>query len=293
MKLCMPGSSKTCTTSARQMKRHKLLLCTAAAALSTRAWAFSVPASPLSRRSPTVLMPSTKSLEPPSTHFYRTIPGCSSSVRYMASGSQDGGGFLSKITDTVKSAAKSVLPASWFQSEEEKQRAIERKRIQNEVKGSIQEVLKDAPLPVKMLGSMFGPLMSSAMSSMADSLAEQQRTAEDYLSQARLFIQSDEAVTRIIGEPVQVGSPFSQSSSTSSINGKTTKRVELGFPVSGSRGSGVAQLSATEAGIQRLIVQAQGRQINVRLSARPNKFSGGGNDDDVIEAEIIEKNTRR
>lgn len=220
-------------------------------------------------------------------------------ARYMSYGSNNnnnnngGGGFLDTITNAAKSAAKSVLPSSWFQSEKEKQAAIERKRVQKEVSGGIQEVLKDAPLPIRMMGSMFGPLVSSAMSTMAESLAEQQSVAEDYLSQARQFLQSDPSVTRLLGEPIQVGSPFSQSSSSSSINGRTSTRIELGFAVQGSRVSGVAQLSATEAGIQRLIVQAQGRQIDVNLSSTPyGRVGGTRGDDDIIEAEIVEKDTR-
>jgi hypothetical protein len=204
------------------------------------------------------------------------------------------GGFLSTITNAAKSAAKSILPSSWFQSEKEKQAAMERKRVQKEVSGGIKEVLKDAPLPIRMMCSMFGPLVSSAMSTMAESLAEQQSVAEDYLSQARQFLQSDESVARLLGDSIQVGTPFSQSSSSSSINGRTSTRIELGFPVQGSRMSGTAQLSATEKGIQRIILQAQGRQIDVNLSSTPyDKLKGSRRgSDDIIEAEIIEKDTR-
>lgn len=203
-----------------------------------------------------------------------------------------GGGWLDTITNT----AKSILPSTWFQSEKEKQKAIERQRVRDEVNGGLQQMLKDAPLPIRMMGSMVGPLMSSAMSSMAESMAEQQKTVEEYMAQARMALQADEAVTRVLGEPVQVGAPFSQSSSTQSINGQTTTRVEIGFPVNGPRESGMAQLSATQDGLQRLTVQAAGRQISVNLNAPrggPRKFSSrSDNKDDVIEAEIIDKDTR-
>jgi hypothetical protein len=222
-----------------------------------------------------------------------------STVRYMSYGSSnnnsnDDSGFLGTITKAAKSAAKSILPSSWFQSEKEKQAEIERRRVKNEISSGIKEVFKDAPLPIRMMGSMFGPLVSSAMSTMAESLAEQQKVSEDYILQARQFLQSDVSVTRLLGESIQVGAPFSQSSSSSSINGITSTRIELGFPVQGSNGiSGIAQLSATEMGIQRLIVQAQGSQIDVNLSSTPySKVRGSGRNDDIVEAEIIEKDTR-
>jgi len=210
------------------------------------------------------------------------------------------GGVLDKIKNAATSVAKSILPTSWFQTEKEKQQAMERQRVKDEVKGGLTELLKDAPLPVRMMGKMMGPLVSSAMSTMAESMAEQQKSIEETLSQATMYLQSDEAVTRLLGPDPQVGAPFSQSSSTTSINGQTKTRLQIGFPVSGSRSSGMAQLSATEAGIERIVLQVDGRQINVSLasssSSRRKSFSGGSSkndDDNIIEAEIIEKDTRR
>eukprot|EP00977_Amphora_coffeiformis_P001867 scaffold360_cov192-Amphora_coffeaeformis.AAC.7 len=172
------------------------------------------------------------------------------------------GGVLDKIKNAATSVAKSILPTSWFQTEKEKQQAMERQRVKDEVKGGLTELLKDAPLPVRMMGKMMGPLVSSAMSTMAESMAEQQKSIEETLSQATMYLQSDEAVTRLLGPD--------------------------------------PQLSATEAGIERIVLQVDGRQINVSLasssSSRRKSFSGGSSkndDDNIIEAEIIEKDTRR
>lgn len=139
------------------------------------------------------------------------------------------------------------------------------------------------------------PLMSSAMASLKTSLEEQQQAVEDLMIEAKRYISSDESVIRLLGEPIQVGAPFSQSSSTSSINGKTTTNVELAFPVSGSMGSGIARLTASEAGVQRIDVQANGRTIPVDLTSSGSRFSSkrSSRDDDIIEAEIIEKDTKR
>ena len=45
---------------------------------------------------------------------------------------------------------------------------------------------------------------------------------------------------------VSCGDPYSQSTSSQSINGVTTKMTLLEFPISGERGSGVAQVEARE-----------------------------------------------
>lgn len=45
---------------------------------------------------------------------------------------------------------------------------------------------------------------------------------------------------------VTCGAPFSQSTSSQSINGVTSKRTALEFPVSGTMGSGTVQVDATE-----------------------------------------------
>ena len=298
-------AQSTATVSRRPLlsRTRHFLWFTAAAALST------LPGNPLVVRAFTVrpVAPS----PPAATGYHYNCqsknhrlfsPTCTSSptTRHFSSRNNNnnnnddkgGGGLL----DTITNAAKSILPSTWFQSEKEKQKAIERQRVRDEVNGGLQQMLKDAPLPIRMMGRMVGPLMSSAMSSMAESMAEQQQTVEEYMAQARMALQADEAVTRVLGEPLQVGAPFSQSSSTQSINGQTTTRVEIGFPVNGPRGSGMAQLSATQDGMQRLIVQAAGRQISVNLNAPrggPRKFSSrNDNNDDVIEAEIIDKDTR-
>lgn len=291
------ASGVTSSCANRMYRRNKLWLCAAAATFSTLpdGQAFHVARPPASR----ITQRHSLHIERSLPHIHLPCPS-TTTVRHLSSQNSNdngSGGVLSTIKNAAKSVAKSVLPSSWFQSEKEKQAAIERKRVKEEVSGGMSELLKDAPLPVRMMGKMMGPLVSSAMSTMAESMAEQQQTVQDYLTQATMYLETDESVIRVLGEPVQVGSPFSQSSSTSSINGQTTTRVEIGFPVSGSRSSGTAQLAATEAGIQRLVVQADGRQINVSLTSskkRPKSSSGrNAEDDDVIEAEIVEKDTRR
>jgi hypothetical protein len=217
-------------------------------------------------------------------------------------GGSDGGGGGGGFLEKVGSAVKSILPASWFQSEQEKRAAIERRRVKDEISGGLSDLLKDAPLPIRMVGSLVRPLISSAMSSLAETMAEQQESVSSLMSTAQLCLESDERVAQLLGGGggrLQVSNPFSQSSSTSSINGQSTSRVDLAFEVYGAVQSGVVRLSASNGKITQLSLQAaNGRVVEVRTS--PSSFSRSrvlGKDDDdsssnIIEAEIIEKKPR-
>lgn len=199
----------------------------------------------------------------------------------------------------LKKMAKSVLPKKWFQSEEEQKVELARQQVKDNVSGSIKELLKDAPLPVRMVGSMVAPLLSRAASELSEGMAEQQQQVETVIRDAKALILGDDVACQAIGEPIQVGAPFSQSSSTSIINGQKSVNIALAFPVEGSRSSGVAQAQANQNGITQLVLQVDGRQINVSLSKRgtssgrvgKNHQTGGSkyDDGDIIEAEIIEK----
>eukprot|EP00568_Trieres_chinensis_P002899 CAMPEP_0183309678 /NCGR_PEP_ID=MMETSP0160_2-20130417/25476_1 /TAXON_ID=2839 ORGANISM="Odontella Sinensis, Strain Grunow 1884" /NCGR_SAMPLE_ID=MMETSP0160_2 /ASSEMBLY_ACC=CAM_ASM_000250 /LENGTH=298 /DNA_ID=CAMNT_0025473739 /DNA_START=208 /DNA_END=1104 /DNA_ORIENTATION=- len=205
-------------------------------------------------------------------------------------------GFLEKAAD----AAKSILPSNWFKTEEQKKAQLARKRTEREIKGGLSEVLKDAPLPVRMMGGLLGSVASKAVAGLAETMEEQRRTMEGLLEDARSLIASDFNVAGALGEPVSVGNPFSQSSSTSSINGRTTTRVQASFPVSGSIGEGIATMVADGEGIQQLSVNVGGRTFNVNPSGSGSgQISGsvmGGTkrmgrnarDGDVIDAEIID-----
>ena len=201
----------------------------------------------------------------------------------------------------LKKTAKSLLPSSWFQSEEEKRAAIERQRVQDDLKGGLKELFKDAPLPVRMIGGMVAPLLTNVMSGLAETMAEQQEVVDDVLNEARQYLAADPAVAQMLGDGgIQVGTPFSQSSSSTSINGQTTTQVQLAFPVTGSLQSGVAQVVSANGKLQRLVLQVGGRTTAVSLSsktpsARTFRNRGprsGSPDDDIIEAEIIEKDTK-
>jgi len=220
-------------------------------------------------------------------------------TRNYATNNNDDDSYLSK----VKGAAKSILPQKWFQTEEEKKAEIQRVKVQNEVTGGLAEILKDAPLPIRMLGKMVGPIMSKLASGLAETMAEQQASVQNVMNDAKSCLYGDETVRQTLGEPISVAdTPFSQSSSSSNMNGQTTSRTELSFQVSGSRNSGIARAIASQDGIQALTLDVDGRVINIDVTKRGSvsaRMAGSGKYDgddiieaEIVEAEIIEKNTK-
>lgn len=199
-----------------------------------------------------------------------------------------GGNILKKAGDKIKS----ILPFGSSKTEEEKL-AMQRKA---EIKGGINTMLKDMPLPVRLMGRMVAPLLSNA----AEQIAEQSRQAADMIEEARVRIVNDPAITSKLGEPVQVGQPFSQSSSTMIINGKSSAKINASFQVGGPYGTGIATMECADGEIVNLIVNVNGMNIKVG-SAGWNSFGSSSpyssssssttssKKGDIIEAEIIEK----
>ena len=274
------------------MKLNNLLYVTAAAAFSTSAQAWAVTPAPvhLQHRN-TILLPRTSFLNQDRNSGTRLYFSSSTRLYFSSSRKDDGDEGLFSI---VGNAVKSALPTKWFGSDEEKQKLQRRQEMKDQVTGGLDQVFKDAPLPIKMMGKVVGPLMGNLMSTLAETVADQQRTTEALLEEAQGYLIADPVVVDTLGEGIRLGTPFSQSSSTTSINGKTQSRVELALPVSGNRASGVAKLLATQDGISQILVEAGGRAINVSLTFSQqgpgfSSFSSPSNYDNVIEAQIIDK----
>ena len=227
-------------------------------------------------------------------------------------------GLLSK----AKSVAQKFLPKKWFQSDEERRRAAELQQVQDQVSGGLRELFKDAPLPLRVLGRAIAPLLSNLLSAAAETAAAQQTTIDAVQKQTLACLNADPAVARALcgggatTAVVTLGTPVSQASSSSSINGQTRVRVELVMPVTAAGGTsadnvvlqppqGVVRVVATGDGqsdptLQLLEVQVQGRVISVSTTPGPSssRFAASnrksdGPDDDIIEAEIVEKKKNR
>lgn len=163
--------------------------------------------------------------------------------------------FLEKAGDAIKS----IIPFGKKKSE-----AITKKqRAKEEVSSSIDKIFQDAPLGVRMFGKMMKPLVSSLAGNLAEAVEEQSRQMSDLLSDARGYIIRNAECSRYLGEPIEVSSPFSQSSSTVSINGKTESRISASFTVTGRNGSAVATMNSSNGNIDRLYLNVNGRNIEI------------------------------
>eukprot|EP00534_Pseudo-nitzschia_fraudulenta_P003977 CAMPEP_0201122434 /NCGR_PEP_ID=MMETSP0850-20130426/6092_1 /ASSEMBLY_ACC=CAM_ASM_000622 /TAXON_ID=183588 /ORGANISM="Pseudo-nitzschia fraudulenta, Strain WWA7" /LENGTH=346 /DNA_ID=CAMNT_0047389137 /DNA_START=142 /DNA_END=1182 /DNA_ORIENTATION=+ len=213
----------------------------------------------------------------------------------------------------AKRAARRVLPTKWFGTKKEKE-ALERKQeVRNRVKGELDQMLKGAPLPIQILGKyVAGPMMGKIASKVAEATVKQQEAMEEILDEARSYLINDPSVSGLLGTPIQIGTPFSQVSGATVINGKRQMRTEFAVEVSGPRGNGMSRIVATNEGIGQLLVESSGKVYNVDLSSKGRMSSSsrssprasprspkstGSNrsafdDDNIIEAEIIDKETK-
>jgi 5'-3' exonuclease len=320
--------AKITTTTMILPSKKKLFCLTAAAAFSSSAQAWVLPAATQAAASTShraghlvVTAPTTTFLSTPSNHnnHYRV-----DTRLYSSRNNKDDPTLFSKIGSKVKSVlrvdtrlyssrnnkddptllskigrkVKSVLPTKWFGTKEEKKAQLVKKEATEQVTGAIQEMLKDAPSGIRMLGKMIAPLVGKMASTMAATMKDQQEKMQVIMEDTQRYLVNDDAVTSVLGTPIQIGAPTSQSSSTSSINGKTQSRIQLGMPVTGSIGSGVVRVMASQDGISQLQVEVGGQVINVNLSgssskrrsSNSGKFSSSGSGrDNIIEAEIIDK----
>jgi len=196
--------------------------------------------------------------------------------------------FKKSGSNLIKKGVDKIMSKVPFgKSEEERRAELVQKQRKEEITGGINSMLKDMPLPVRMMGRMVSPLLARA----ADEIAEQSRQAQDLLDEAQFRLVNDPVIAENLGQPVQVGMPFSQSSSTMSINGRTTARVQASFEVAGPYNSGIATMTSDNGEITTLTVNVNGRNISVGSRNWDNSYGNQNSrrDGDVIEAEIVDK----
>merc|ERR1711971_206740 len=91
---------------------------------------------------------------------------------------------------------------------------------------------------------------------------------KEVMMDAEFYLQNDPAATSILGTAsgIVLGSPISQASSSTSINGQMSSRVELIVPVSSSRGgAATVRILANNNDITEMELNAAGRRIDVNL----------------------------
>ena len=100
---------------------------------------------------------------------------------------------------------------------------------------------------------------------MQRSMVQDQQSMKVLLSDASDFLFNDIAVRNVLGTNIELGTPFSKTSSSTMVNGVTKSRLELIIPVSGTQNTGRVRLVANQEGIMQLEVDVGRRIINVPL----------------------------
>lgn len=160
-------------------------------------------------------------------------------------------------------------------------------------------MLENAPLPLRMLGKVVAPLVSRAFVGLAEAAKEDEQRMRALFEQAAHLLAGDDAAREVLGDAIEIGRPFSRSSSRVSVNGVDREDVRASFEVLGSRGGGVVSMVADGDGIRRLRLEAAGRSVEVSLddsagvslrsSQSKSRSKGGFIDANIIDAEYEEK----
>jgi len=199
---------------------------------------------------------------------------------------------LNKITGRKKTSAGSIQYGNdLYRGKDES----ESKYRQNDISGGLQTLLKDAPLAVRLMARLVSPLLKN----IANEFVRQGEEIDQLLDDARLVIGFDSSAVSALGEPFVCERPFMQSSSSTSINGKTKKVIQVRFEVVGRNGSGTATMSAGSdpAGITAIeslvLSMSNGSSVTIKnLNPRRRGSSGAGSGyspNDIIDVEFEEK----
>jgi len=135
--------------------------------------------------------------------------------------------------------------------------------------------------------------------------AEEQRTIEALVKDARGYILSNPEVTKLLGDGIRLGVPFSRSSFTNnnnnSMNGETmttnsnSRRIRLGIPIittssnnddDNNRVVGGCWLTAKDDGITKLEVIVGGRE---KIDVRAVDYDEGSERNDAADASVSNK----
>lgn len=121
------------------------------------------------------------------------------------------------------------------------------------------------------------------------SSAAQSLNSSDMLKEARLRILDNDVVLSKLGEPIQVSTPFSQSSSMSNMNGQKASKVRARFQVAGPYGTGVATMDSIDGEIRSLVVDLNGSTVRIGPRQQGDGVGGRRKKKNVVEAEILDE----
>ena len=134
----------------------------------------------------------------------------------------------------------------------------------------LDELLKDAPLPVKLAAQLAKPLVGA----LEVALKEGAEDSEVLLESAQSALQRDARVTALLGPDVQIGGVFS--SASSNINGQ--KMIQLQFSISGGATGALRGETPSGGGAPKLVslqVSGGGQQFDVPVGLGSAGSSAG------------------
>ena len=147
--------------------------------------------------------------------------------------------------------------------------------------GGIRRMFDRLINPYAAFGQM-NRMMERVNVDMQRSMVQDQQSMKALLSDASDFLLNDVALRNVLGTNIELGTPFSKTSSSTMVNGITKSRLELIIPVSGTQNTGRVRLVANQDGITQLELDVGGRIINVPLDKRRW-------DEDVMDADVVDR----
>ncbi|KIZ04794.1 hypothetical protein MNEG_3161 [Monoraphidium neglectum] len=228
-------------------------------------------------------------------------------MQAYATGKQDGekswveiaseaAGVAKSVFDKVKSGASAALQAV---TKPKDAAAPSDRRQEQWGRAPLQQQQQQQQSPLAplfgdgLLGRAVGGLVASAVKGLGEQMERQAREAQGLYEDAAAAIRASPEVAARMGGAVTVGPAISQSSSSSSVNGRVTKRVSLILPVTGpGRSMAQAQVVSSEgpgtvSTTDIVVVLPGGDSIRVAGGrgggGRPGAYQQGGV---VIDAEF-------
>jgi len=130
-------------------------------------------------------------------------------------------------------------------------------QAQNELAHGLDQLTKDAPLPIKLMGKLMKPLLNRTV---ADVTAQQEKIELILIRGANLISKelnsSQSSTSTLIKTTLSTPHMSSSSSSSSTINGKSTTTLQISSYINnfGQANSGVAEISVSNEVIIRIKV---------------------------------------
>lgn len=186
------------------------------------------------------------------------------------------------LFNLVKKTGKGVL-GMFKKDEVEEEKKKKALAVSSEFDKGIDQLFAGSGL----MGGIAKGLVKTVGKSIMKSFEESRGDVDMIQSIVRRSIEAE----GILGEGVECSPPMSQSYSSQSINGVSTKNVYLSFSVQGDKGMGAAEVQASIdsnniATIQTLNVRTNQGAFNVK-SRGPGGYSGGSGSGTVIDVEEI------